>query len=51
MLLAPTSGPSLRARLYQNVNNLLDEVNRASLEKRAELEKELSDLRGNIQIG
>ena len=51
ILLAPASGQTLRARIYQNLNNLLDEVNQASLEKRAELEKELSDLRGNIQIG
>jgi gas vesicle protein len=51
VILAPAPGPELRARVYHNANRIKNEISQASLEKRAELEKELIELKGNIQIG
>jgi gas vesicle protein len=51
VILAPAPGPELRARVYHNANKMKDEIARAALDKRVELEKELIELKGNIQIG
>jgi gas vesicle protein len=44
LLLAPTSGPALREQIQENTNRLADEVRKASLDKRAELEQQYSTL-------
>jgi len=50
ILLTPSSGKILRSRISENAAHLQDEVRLAALEKRAELEKELGDLRHHIVI-
>ena len=45
LLLAPSSGEELRADLRQRAVTLQDEVKRAAMEKRAELEQQLAAMR------
>ncbi len=45
MLLAPSSGNDLRQQLRDRAQYVQDEVKKASLERRLELEKQLSELR------
>jgi gas vesicle protein len=48
ILFAPFSGKEFRARITDNAIRMRYEIQQAALSKRAELEKELSDLRQNI---
>jgi gas vesicle protein len=50
ILVTPSSGNILRARIVDNAVHLKDEVRLAAAQRRAELEKELGDLRHNIVI-
>lgn len=45
LLLAPSSGNDLRQQLRDRAQSVQDEVKQASIDKRAELERELADLR------
>ena len=45
ILLAPESGEELRGQIRQRVSSIQAEVSRAAEERRAELERELADLR------
>jgi len=50
ILITPSSGSELRARISDNAARLKDDVRQAAIEKRSELEKELGDLRHHIVI-
>jgi gas vesicle protein len=45
LLLAPTSGADLRNRMQSETERIRAEVNKAAMERRAELEQQLSALR------
>jgi gas vesicle protein len=45
LLLAPSSGQEIRRQIGERVQYVQDEVKRASSEKRADLERQLADLR------
>ncbi len=45
LLLAPSSGQDIRRQIGERVQYVQDEVKRASSERRADLERQLADLR------
>jgi gas vesicle protein len=45
LLITPSSGEQLRGQIQSEVNRISGEVNKAASERRAELEKQLSELR------
>ena len=45
LLLAPSSGEELRAQMRERAINLQEEVKRAAMEKRVEMEQQLAALR------
>lgn len=45
ILFAPSSGEALRTDIKQRIQNVQDEVRMAAQERRAELERQLADLR------
>ena len=52
ILLTPESGEDLRHQIEERFKGIIDEVNRAADEKRAELEEQLQTLRsgGDVKI-
>ena len=45
LLMSPSSGEELRARIQSEAQRVQDEVNKAAMERRAELEKQLNQMR------
>ncbi len=45
LLLAPSSGTALRNTMKERANNMQSQVKTAAADRRAELEKQLADLR------
>jgi len=45
LLASPSSGGELRARIQSEVKRVQDEVNKAAVERRAELENQLNQMR------
>lgn len=50
-LLAPKSGEDLRTDIRQRIQSIQDEVKQAGQERRAELERQLADLRAPRRLG
>lgn len=51
LLLAPTSGEELRVRVQKRTEELRDEIREAYETRMAQLEDELSNLRGRVKQG
>jgi gas vesicle protein len=49
LLLAPASGEALRKQIRDRINAIQNEVSEAARAKRAELEKQLAELRNPVQ--
>ena len=50
ILLTPESGEDLRYQIEARIKEIIDEVNRAADEKRAELEDQLQTLRSGVDV-
>ena len=51
LLFSPTSGEDLRLKLRERAQYVQDEVKRAAVERRGELEQQLSELRAPRRLG
>jgi gas vesicle protein len=45
LLLTPSSGPKLRVEINNRLEQISTEIKKAALERRSELEKQITDLR------
>lgn len=51
LLLSPASGEQLRSQIQSEVNRISEEVNKAAMQRRAELEEQLAALRSPRSSG